>query len=211
MAKSTKVILTGLVPIVNSLLTKNTPRVKKCIDKFINERNQFIFDTCPCDRIYYTEADADLMFSAVGIDRETVRKHLQGTYYFAMAAFNPRAAKDELTVLVMCAIRYYYIVKKDMKTNILYVSKGYDPQTAYKQEFKVKDFHTLTAPLPLNAEVTFKIRHTPEYHPATIEPTGDGEFIVHSSKPIHGVAPGQFCVVYDQQHHRCYGSGEITL
>ena len=91
------------------------------------------------------------------------------------------------------------------------VSKGYDPQTAYKQEFKVKDFHTLTAPLPLNAEVTFKIRHTPEYHPATIEPTGDGEFIVHSSKPIHGVAPGQFCVVYDQQHHRCYGSGEITL
>ena len=36
MAKSTKAILTGLVPIVNSLLTKNTPRVKKCIDKFIN-------------------------------------------------------------------------------------------------------------------------------------------------------------------------------
>ena len=105
----------------------------------------------------------------------------------------------------------WFVVKKDMKTNILYVSKGYDPQTAYKQEFKVKDFHTLTAPLPLNAEVTFKIRHTPEYHPATIEPTGDGEFIVHSSKPIHGVAPGQFCVVYDQQHHRCYGSGEITL
>jgi len=25
------------------------------------------------------------------------------------------------------------------------------------------------------------------------------------------VAPGQFCVIYDGQHHRCYGSGEITL
>ena len=111
MSKSTKAILTGLVPIVNSYLAKNTSKVKNCIDKFINDRNKFIFDTCPCDRIYYTEADADMMFSAVGIDRETVRKHLNGTYYFAMAAFNPRAAKDELTVLVMCLIRYYYIVK----------------------------------------------------------------------------------------------------
>ena len=34
--------------------------------------------------------------------------------------------------------------------------------------------------------------------------------VVHSDDPIHGVAPGQFCVVYDQAHHRCYGSGEIA-
>ena len=84
MSKSTKAILTGLVPIVNSYLSKNTSKVKNCIDKFINDRNKFIFDTCPCDRIYYTEADADMMFSAVGIDRETVQKHLKNTYYFAM-------------------------------------------------------------------------------------------------------------------------------
>lgn len=115
MSKSTKAILSGLVPVVNSLLAKNTSKVKNCIDKFINERNKFIFDTCPCDRIYYTEADAEMMFSAIGIDKETVQKYLKDTYYFAMAAFNPRAAKDELTVLMMCAIRYYYIVKKDMK------------------------------------------------------------------------------------------------
>ena len=60
-------------------------------------------------------------------------------------------------------------------------------------------------------EVTFKIRHTPEYHPATLEWTGDGEFIVHSKERIHGVAPGQFCVIYDEDHHRCLGSGEITV
>ena len=38
-----------------------------------------------------------------------------------------------------------------------------------------------------------------------------GEFIMHASAPIHGVAPGQFCVVYDRQHHRCFGSGEIRI
>jgi tRNA-specific 2-thiouridylase len=25
------------------------------------------------------------------------------------------------------------------------------------------------------------------------------------------VAPGQFCVLYDESHHRCLGSAEITL
>lgn len=35
--------------------------------------------------------------------------------------------------------------------------------------------------------------------------------MIHSDEAIHGVAPGQFCVVYDENHHRCYGSGEITV
>ena len=35
--------------------------------------------------------------------------------------------------------------------------------------------------------------------------------MIHSEEAIHGVAPGQFCVVYDEHHHRCYGSGEITV
>ena len=63
----------------------------------------------------------------------------------------------------------------------------------------------------LPEKITFKIRHTPEYHPATVEQLSDGRCIIHSAESIHGVAPGQFCVVYDEQHHRCFGSGEITL
>ncbi len=63
----------------------------------------------------------------------------------------------------------------------------------------------------LPEKITFKIRHTPEYHPATVEQLSDGRCIIHSTENIHGVAPGQFCVVYDEQHHRCFGSGEITL
>ena len=44
-----------------------------------------------------------------------------------------------------------------------------------------------------------KIRHTPEYHPATIEKLEDGSWMIHSPRrAIHGVAPGQFCVVYDE-------------
>ena len=105
----------------------------------------------------------------------------------------------------------WFVVKKDVEQNILYVSHGYDPATAYKQDFPIHDFHYLTVPLETMVNVTFKIRHTPEYLPATLEPTGDRSFIVHAKAPVHGVAPGQFCVVYDQDHHRCFGSGEITI
>ena len=104
----------------------------------------------------------------------------------------------------------WFVVKKDVAHNILYVSHGYDPQTAYKKDFPVHDFHFLTKEVDMQ-KVTFKIRHTPEYHPATIEKLEDGRLMVHAEEAIHGVAPGQFCVVYDENHHRCYGSGEITV
>ena len=91
------------------------------------------------------------------------------------------------------------------------------------------DFHLLTdAPQPATApnpegipadwiRITFKIRHTPEYHLAWLEPIDQlvpeegGKAIIHSDEKIHGVAPGQFCVVYDENHHKCYGSAEIFI
>ena len=111
----------------------------------------------------------------------------------------------------------WFVVKKDVERNILYVSHGYDPETAYKQDFKIHDFHATTycpegTALPeLPERITFKIRHTPEYLPAALERTGENTYVIHADNKIHGVAPGQFCVVYDAHHHYCYGSGEITL
>ena len=104
----------------------------------------------------------------------------------------------------------WFVVKKDILQNIIYVSHGYDPETAYKQNFPIMAFHSINRQLP-PTDITLKIRHTPEFLPATLEPQGDGRYLVHAAQPIHGVAPGQFCVIYDNRHHRCYGSGEITL
>ena len=104
----------------------------------------------------------------------------------------------------------WFIVKKDIDENILYVSHGYDPETAYKQDFPIHGFHSINGEMP-SGQVTFKIRHTPEFHRATLEPLDDTRFMVHSEDKIHGVAPGQFCVIYDSDHHRCYGSAEITI
>ena len=102
------------------------------------------------------------------------------------------------------------VIRKDMATNTLFVTKGHEPLAAYKRDFPIHDFHFLTKPVDMN-RVTFKIRHTPEYHPAVLEKTAEGAYIVHAEELIQGVAPGQFCVVYDEYHHRCFGSGEIYL
>ena len=104
----------------------------------------------------------------------------------------------------------WFVIKKDIEQNIIYVSHGYDPESAYKQDFPIHAFHSINGQLP-PTDITLKIRHTPEYLPAKLEDLGEGRYMVHAQAPIHGVAPGQFCVVYDAEHHRCYGSGEITI
>jgi len=103
----------------------------------------------------------------------------------------------------------WYVVKKEMATNTLYVSKGFEPLTAYKRDSASR--------LPLShrtiRERQSEIQNTPHsrIHPATLERISDTEYIVHAEELIQGVAPGQFCVVYDEQHHRCFGSAEISL
>lgn len=101
------------------------------------------------------------------------------------------------------------VVKKDMDANVLYVVKGYEPVKAWSKEFGIHHFHYLTVP-ELPERVSFKVRHTPDMHYANLEKTGEGEYTVKSDYLIQGVAPGQFCVIYDEEHHRCYGSGEIA-
>ncbi len=104
----------------------------------------------------------------------------------------------------------WFVVAKDVAQNRLYVSNGYDPATAYKQNFPITDFHSINGVMP-SEEVTFKIRHTPDFHRARLEAIAPGRYMVHSEDSIHGVAPGQFCVVYDVDCHRCYGSAEICF
>ena len=105
------------------------------------------------------------------------------------------------------------VVKKDMEKNILYVVKGYEPIRVCSDEFRIRDMHFLTRPFRDGEErsVTIKIRHTPEHYAAVLTPEGDGQYHVRAERAIQGVAPGQFCVVYDNDFHRCFGSAEITL
>lgn len=59
-------------------------------------------------------------------------------------------------------------------------------------------------------DVTFKIRHTPEFMKGKLIREGEIYRIV-SSENLQGIAPGQFGVVYDEASRICIGSGEIGI
>ena len=107
----------------------------------------------------------------------------------------------------------WYVIRKDIDANIIWASKGYDVEAAYGDAFTMKDFHFITENpwdnKELSSEITFKIRHTPEFTDGIIFKTPEG-FRIKSSSKLQGIAPGQFGVVYDKDKKICIGSGEIT-
>ena len=80
-----------------------------------------------------------------------------------------------------------FVVKKDVEHNILYVSHGYDPQTAYKKDFPLHDFHFLTREVDMH-HVTFKIRHTPRVSSCHNRTYGGWKADGTCWEAIHGVA-----------------------
>lgn len=108
----------------------------------------------------------------------------------------------------------WYVIKKDIEANVVFVSKGYGAEAQYGNEFSMAGFHFITDDrfMPVGqagTDITFKIRHTPEFTKGRIFKTKDGFRIVSQDK-LQGIAPGQFGVVYDVDSRICIGSGEIV-
>ncbi|MBR1784384.1 MAG: tRNA 2-thiouridine(34) synthase MnmA [Bacteroidales bacterium] len=103
----------------------------------------------------------------------------------------------------------WFVVRKDIEANTLYVSHGYEPAAAYGREVRLAGFHWLSADLGLS-DVKFKIRHTPEFHQGHLEPAPDGEVLLHSDDPLQGIAAGQYATVYDNDAHLVVATGMIV-
>ena len=130
----------------------------------------------------------------------------------------------------------WFVVKKNVKKNIIFVANGWDTQLQYGHDFRLADFHYITEPLPAPSPVLspeeegsgqqkasllggrfggglpiqFKVRHVDHFMPGTISLDDEG-YHIHSDAPIQGIAPGQFGCIYDADATVCYGSGEISI
>lgn len=106
----------------------------------------------------------------------------------------------------------WFVIKKDVNRNIVYVSKGYDTKYQYGDVINLQGFEFITKDVWGDFEgekdITFKIRHTPEFTRGKISKTGD-LYRIQSAEPVQGIASGQFGVVYDETQHLCLGSGMI--
>lgn len=106
----------------------------------------------------------------------------------------------------------WFVVKKDIPNNVLYVSQGYDPITQYGTEMDLGAFHFLTKDVwgdfDGEKEISLKIRHTPDFTLGWISKNKDTYHVRFANK-LQGVAQGQFGVIYDKGSNICYGSGTI--
>ena len=103
----------------------------------------------------------------------------------------------------------WFVVRKDIEENVLYVSQGYDPAAAHGKEMTLMGFRWLSAELPLT-DVKFKIRHTPEFHQGHLSRLPDGLVRLESDEPIQGIAAGQYATIYDNDAHLVVASGMIV-
>jgi tRNA-specific 2-thiouridylase len=124
----------------------------------------------------------------------------------------------------------WFVVKKNIKKNIIFVARGWDTQLQYGHDFRLADMHfitrnpwqsdttreedssllTLHSSLSEGIPIQFKIRHVDHFMPGFIT-LDEGGYHIHSDEPIQGIAPGQFGCIYDAEAKICYGSGEISI
>lgn len=110
----------------------------------------------------------------------------------------------------------WFVVKKDVPTDTLFVSRGYDTALQYGHRLALAEMHWITRnPWEgiecQDAPIAFKNRHSPEFLPGrlTADPA-TGLWIIDSEEPVQGIAPGQFAVIYTPDRRICLGSGIIA-
>ena len=99
----------------------------------------------------------------------------------------------------------WYVVKKDIVNNIVYISRENLVDRA-RNEFTVGKFNWITDQIFSNENLRVKIRHGERYFNCTLEIEGD-KGIVKLHKEDLGIAAGQFAVFY--QDDVCLGGSVI--
>ena len=100
----------------------------------------------------------------------------------------------------------WFVVKKDLKNNILYVSHG-DESPLYSAECEVSGVNWIGIDPPISPfECTAKFRYRQSEQRVTVIPDGGGVRVVFAERQ-RAVTEGQYAVFYDAT--RCLGGGVI--
>ncbi len=108
----------------------------------------------------------------------------------------------------------WYVVRKNVKDNAIYVSRGYDTPLQFGHDLNLREMQWISTSPFVGAEesvkVSFKNRHTPVFMDGILRRCDDDEYILVSETPVQGIAPGQFAVIYSDDRKECLGSAMIV-
>lgn len=113
----------------------------------------------------------------------------------------------------------WFVVRKNTRDNVIYVSNGYDTKLQYGREIFVSEMDWITTD-PFSDDsfvkidnalpISFKTRHTPEFLDGKMIQNSDGSHHILSDSDVQGIAPGQFAIIYTPDRKICLGSGMIS-
>ncbi|KAJ8547484.1 hypothetical protein K7X08_011070 [Anisodus acutangulus] len=106
----------------------------------------------------------------------------------------------------------WYVVEKDIKNNVVYVSRNYFSVDKKRRLFRVGSLKWLSGLLPRQInELQCKVRHGPGFYNCSlvmeVDEHGQEVAVVRISEDDQGLAAGQFTAFYDGR--TCIGSGII--
>lgn len=112
----------------------------------------------------------------------------------------------------------WFVVRKNVKDNVIYVSNGYDTRLQYGREIPLIEpnwisgdpFSDILGAEGNKVEIAFKTRHSPEFYTGHLIKNSDDEIKIISDCDVQGIAPGQFAIVYSPDKVLCLGSAMIS-
>ena len=108
------VIKDNIYPMVETSF-KNSTIVnawRRYMAKYIQSRHEKLYAIAPYENIYFLANDVTEYYKATNINKSLVNKELKNTYYYPVSNFNPAYAKDDITIVILCMLRYFYINRK---------------------------------------------------------------------------------------------------
>lgn len=102
----------------------------------------------------------------------------------------------------------YYVVKTDVKQNIVYVSTSLDDDNFWRKQINLTDTHWISDAPKSDKTYHARVRYRGDLVPARLKTAGKTA-TVKLTKPERAVAAGQSVVVYDGQ--QVLGGGIVTL
>jgi len=103
----------------------------------------------------------------------------------------------------------WYVARKDMANNTLYVVQGHDHPWLLSTELEAIDASWVAGTPPAPGHYAAKSRYRQADAPCTLLPSeaGEGRFVLRFAQPQWAVTPGQSAVLYDGEV--CLGGGII--
>ncbi len=109
----------------------------------------------------------------------------------------------------------WFVVRKNVRDNVVYVSNGYDTRRQYGREIPLEQINWITEDPFRSGEtaikVAFKTRHTPQFLTGTLTRESKDSLTLHSDSDVQGIAPGQYAVIYTPDCCICLGSSMISV